>query len=159
MKEYKQLQKFIIGFLIFYFIAGLSTEVFLPGREKDIPMFFSWFLFSHTPDEKSSSQYAVRILEFNDKTLNPPILFNEAYGIVDNPGSPKARALIRKLGPVTMMGTGRESEQLRKLFEQVYLPAPIRYELLFITYDPIQRFKTGEFISIKKLGEFTKNSQ
>src|SRR3989344_4144271 len=157
MKEYKQLQKFIIVFLAFYFIAGLLTEVVLPGREKDFPMFFSWFLFSDTPDEKSSSQYAIRILEFNGKPLNPPVLFNEAYGIVDNPNSPKARALIRKLGSVAMMGTNRESEQLRRLLEQVYLPNSISYELIFITYDPMQRFKNGEFIKI--LGEFTKNSQ
>src|SRR3989338_3047370 len=158
MKEYKQLQKFIVIFLIFYFIAGLSTEVLLPGREKDIPMFFSWFLFDQTPNEKWSTEYAARILEFDGKIFNPPILFNEAYGIIDKPNSSKMRDLIRRLVSSTAMGALRESEQLRRLLEQIYLPAPIRYELVILSYDTIRRFQTGEFADIKKLGEFTKNN-
>jgi hypothetical protein len=156
MEKYKQLQKFIVGFLVFYFVAGLSTEVILPGREKDVPFFFSWFLFSHTPNEKWSTQYTVRILEFDGKVIDPPVLFSEAYGIVEKPKSSKPRDLIRRFGSSTATGRDAESERLRRLFEQIYLPAPIRYELVIISYDPVKRYKTGEFESIQKLGEFTK---
>lgn len=160
MEKYKQLQKFIIGFLVFYFIAGLSTEVFLDGREKDYLPFFSWFLFSHTPPESSSTQFAVRILEFEGKTFDPPVFLNEAYGIIDQPNSPKLRELTRKLGASALMGSAREREQLIILLERIYLPSgPMRYELVLVTYDPIRRFATGELENVKKLGEFTKNSQ
>lgn len=156
MEKYKQLQKFIIGFLVFYFIAGLSTEFFLDGREKDYLPFFSWFLFSHTPDEKST-QYTIRIIEFDGKTFNPPVFLNQAYGIVDQPNSPKLRELIRKLSASTLSGSTRESEQLRMLLEQIYLPeGPIRYELVMVTYNPIRRFEMGELESVRQLGEFTK---
>lgn len=156
MEKYKQLQKFIIGFLIFYFVAGLSTEVFLDGREKDFLPFFSWFLFSYTPPEHSSTQYTVRILEYDGKTFDPPVFLNEAYGIVDQPNSPKLRELLRKLGASTLMGSKRESQQLRMLLEQIYLPSSIRYEVVLVTYNPLRRFETGKVESVKKLGEFYK---
>jgi hypothetical protein len=157
MKEYNRLQKFIIGFLVFYFVAGLSTEYFLKGREKDIPMLFSWFLFIHTPNEKWSSRPAIRIIEQNSVIFDPPVFLDEAYGIIDNPNSPKLRELVRKISSSFVSGSTGENERLIRILEQVYLPAaPVRYELVIATYNPIERFKSGEYESIRKLKEFTK---
>lgn len=75
MKEYNRLKTFIIAFLAFYFVAGLSTEVLLKNREKDLPPFFSWFLFDHVPNETGVTAYAVRIMEYHGEKLDPPVLF------------------------------------------------------------------------------------
>lgn len=154
-KDYVRLKIFLILFLIFYFVAGLSTEIFLPGKEKNLPPFFSWFLFDRVPNDKNLTEYKVRILEYNNKALNPPVFFDQAHGIIDNPQSPKMRILIQRLGQSMERKSEDESLRLRRLLEQVYLPQNLRYEIVIVTYDPILRFKTGQF-EIKILGEFKK---
>ncbi len=153
-KSYRILKNFIFTFLIFYFIAGLSTEILLPGRQKDIPPFFSWFLFNHIPQSQASQQ-AVRILEYQGKTFDPPVYFNQAYGVVEDPRSAKARELIRRLAGALLMEQKEESERLRRIFEQVYLPSSVRYDVVVVTYDPREQLLSGKSPHIRKLGEFT----
>lgn len=155
MKEYQRLKIALIAFLIFYFVAGLSTEIFLPEKEKNLPPFFSWFLFDRVPNQNALNQYTLRLLEYEGKKLTPPVFFNEAYGIIENPQSPKMRILIQSLGQSMERKSEDESLRLRKTLEQVYLPQNLRYEIVIVTYDPILRFKTG-LLEIKVLGEFEK---
>jgi hypothetical protein len=153
MKSYNFLKYFIIAFLVFYFAAGLSTEVFLKGKQKEFIPLFSWFLFDHVPSERSNNRYAVLVLEFNGKKLSSPLLYDEAYGIVNEPQSPKARELIKRLGESIERGEDWQIQRLRSQLEQIYLPKAIRYQIAVINYQPLKRIKTGEFEK-RVVGEF-----
>ena len=154
MKEYKRLKFIIISLLLFYFYAGLSTEIFLPGREKDFPPFFSWFLFSHVPSV-ATEKYAVLILEANGNIIEP-ILFDDAAGVVTEPYSPKARELISRFA-MSIIYQRQEQETLRNQFEDIYLPPKTSYEVAVISYNPVERFKSKKFEVLKSLGKFNTN--
>jgi hypothetical protein len=153
MGGYNKLKVLIFAFLVVYFVGGLSTEVFLKGKQKEFIPFFSWFLFDYVPNEKRVNKYSVRISEYANKKINPPILYENAYGIVDTPQSPKARELILRLGKSLERGNKIESQRLRQLLEQIYLPRPVRYEIVIVTYQPLLRFESGEY-ETKKIAEF-----
>jgi hypothetical protein len=157
VSSYKSLKKIILLVLLFYFSAGLSTEIFMNGKEKDFPPFFSWFLFERVPNEKYSTKYVVNITQIGGEQFNPPVLYGDAKGIVNEPASPKARDLIRFIGLNLNRGSTNESEKLRKYLERVYLPRSTKYEILLITYNPLTYFKTGKIEKSRKLGEYMTN--
>jgi hypothetical protein len=108
------------------------------------------------PNERYQIQYTIRISQYNGKKLNPPVFFYDATGIIENTRSNRARDLIRKLAFSMSMGRTIEAEKLRKVFEQVYLPAPIEYEVVIAKYNPMTRLQTDQYETIKVLGKFKK---
>lgn len=150
MKEYNALKNFIFFLIIFYFISGLSTEIFLSNRQKDFPPFFSWFLFDRVPNAQEIRKFSVLILEVNGKKITPPVLFYDAKGIVAEPDSPKARELIKKLGYA--LQTGAQDLRLQKLLEEAYLPENTKYEIVLVGYDPLLRYKSGNYKIIESFG-------
>lgn len=157
MKEYNKLKFIVLFVIVFYFFAGLSTEIFLSGREKDFPPFFSWFLFDTVPNEKYTTKYTLLIVDVNGKLFNPPVFYNQAKGIVKEPDSPKARDLIRYLATSLVRNDSESIERYRKLLEQIYLPRNTHYEVVAADYNPIVLFKTGKYEKIEKLEEFKTN--
>lgn len=143
MRNYTILKKFIIAFLVMYFIGGLFTEVLPAWRDKSMIPFYSWFLFDTVPNARQVP--ALRILEYRGNVLEPPPLFAEAQGLVDDPQSPKARELIGELSKSIMASQEEEGKRLRAFLEQSFLPPCVRYEVVLIEYDPIERWKTGHY--------------
>jgi hypothetical protein len=92
---------------------------------------------------------------FRGKTIEPPIFYEQAHGIIDNPNSPKSRALIRNLAYSLERKRMDEANRLRSLFEQIYLPGPVKYQVVSVKYNPIKRLTESEY-TVKLLGEFTK---
>ena len=153
MKEYLALKSFIVFLIVFYFISGISTEIFLNNKPKDFPPFFSWFLFSKVPSAKETQKFSVLILEANGRKITPPILFDDAKGIVAEPRSPKARELITNLGGT--MQKGAPDDRLKLLLERLYLPPNTKYEIVLVSYNPLVRFKNGEYGIITSFGEYS----
>lgn len=154
--RYTGFKLLIAGLLISYFVIGLSTEIFLDGKEKNFPPFFSWFLFETVPNKNSKIEYTIRIVEYQGKTIEPPVFYEQAFGIIDNPGSPKSRSLIRTFAYALERKRDDESQRLRRLLEQIYMPGSIKYQVVSVRYDPIKRLTENEY-TVKLLGEFTKN--
>lgn len=155
MNSYKRIKYFVIFSLVFYFVAGILTEVVLPNRQKNFLPFYSWFLFHKVPSETNRIAYGVLILEVNGKVLRKPLLFEEALGIVEEPKSPKATELISSFARSLERKRTKESERYRSTFEDIYLPNNIRYQVAIIQYDPILRYETGKY-KVTKIGEFVK---
>ena len=143
MGNYTTLKKFILAFFILYFVGGLATEVFPAWQDKSMIPFYSWFLFDRVPNDRSTS--ALRILEYRGTIVEPPLLFQEAKGVVKEPRSPKARELISKMTKSIRKNQKEETGHLRESLEQSFLPGCLRYEIVMIKYDPIERWKTGHY--------------
>ena len=153
MVDYNFLKKFIIAFLIIYFIGGLSTLALPAWKDKKLIPLYSWFLFDKVPSEKRTA-HVVRILEYQGRILQPPLLFTEAQDVVAEPRSPKAREIIQELSLGIMRNRDEENKELQKLFEQNFLPPCVRYEIALIEYSPIARWKSDQY-EIKTSKEFT----
>lgn len=149
MRSYSALKLFLLLCIATYFTIGLLTEIF--GKQEIIPI-YSWFLFITVPNEKV--EYAVLLYEYHGKVFQPPIFFQEAKGIVNQPTSAVALSNIQDFGRAESAGNKEESERVRKLFEQNFLPPPARYELVRLRYDPVQRWRKGEIKEFKHIREF-----
>lgn len=141
----------LAAFLAVYASVGLATEIALPGHEKSAIPFFSWFLFTRVPNQMHI--YAVRVLEYEGRTLEPPVLLQGTIGIMANPFSPKTHVLIQEWGRSIAAGATAERQRLRKIFENTFLRPPVRYELILLTYDPLERWRNGT-IRITPIEEF-----
>lgn len=140
-------------FLALYFVLGVSLY-FSKGRDKDFPPLFHWFLFNKVPDERGALQYTARILSSGGAAYETPLLFAEAEHLTKGARSNRARDTLRRLGRALADGNAAEAERLRPAFERAYLPGDTAYEVVLITYRPIERFSRGEIGSLAVLGTF-----
>lgn len=151
MGNYTILKTFVLAFFIVYFVGGLATEILPPWKDKSMIPFYSWFLFDKVPNERHIP--SLRILEYEGNSVEPPLLFAEAKGVVKEPRSPKARELIGALGRSIWKNQEEESRRLREFLEQSFLPLCVRYEIVMIEYDPIERWKTGNYTVMQNSGK------
>jgi len=152
MADYNKLKKYIIVFLIIYFIGGLSTAALPAWKDKSITPFFSWFLFHKVPN--NGQMASVRILEYNGDVFDPPLFFTQAEDVVADPRSQKARQLIHEFLKSIQLKQDKKSEEVRAIFEQNFLPSCIRYEVVALEFNPIERWKSGQY-TVKTKKEFT----
>jgi hypothetical protein len=61
------LKRYIIAFLIIYFLGGLTTVVLPAWQDKSMIPFYSWFLFDNVPNERQMP--ALLILEYRGNIL------------------------------------------------------------------------------------------
>ncbi len=123
-------------------MVGLIIQtVKSPFDAKRYIPFYSWFLFDKVPNKSATIE--LKLLSSGEKVFDPPLAFNKAKGIVTNPRSTQARLVIQKIGEALVRGNINEAERLRRLFEKVFLKIPAKYELVLVTYDPLERWKNA----------------
>ncbi|MCX6819765.1 MAG: hypothetical protein NT019_00525 [Candidatus Adlerbacteria bacterium] len=154
-KELSQLQTLLGIFLGLYFLAGLSTFfLFSSAHDKSFPPFFHWFLFALVPNEHFSTQYTVQLTAYRGKTFTPPELFGEANDIIPEATANRARDGIRHLGKALVAGDTARADVVRAELEAAYFPKDLSWQVVKITYDPIERFKTGTLEKVDVLGTY-----
>ena len=153
MAAYRIWRRWVTLFLAGYFMLGVATLA-LP-RGEVFPL-YSWFLFALVPGHESP--YALRLQEVRGQKLDKPVLFQEAGDLVAEPHSVIARDLVQRLGAAVEKGRTDEQSRLRRVMEQNYLPTPCRYELVVMTYEPLTRWRTGQY-EIRSLGEFVSTGE
>lgn len=105
--------------------------------------FFSWFLFALTPNP--SAEYNFQIITYGEQTFSPPIIYNEAKGIVPSPNSIKVPRLATTMAKALEENQTDEYHTAKRVFESNYLDNQKSiYQLIEINYDPLERWKTGE---------------
>lgn len=141
MQAYRNLRAGVTLFFVACFCGGLATEL-IPGGREVFPV-FSWFLFTKTPNVRA--QFGLLVREAGGREVKPARLYEEADGFVAAPRAIAAQALIQEIGKAWKQGNESEVSRLRRLLEATYLPTPARYDLVWVRYDPIKRWKTGAF--------------
>jgi hypothetical protein len=149
MAAYRIWRTWVALFLGGYFVLGLLTLA-LP-RQEVFPV-YSWFLFALVPGRET--QYAVRLEEVRGQKLAVPLLFQDAEDLVAEPHNVMMRDLVQQFGAAAEKGQTDEQASLRRVMEKNYLPAPCRYELIIMTYEPLTRWRTGRY-DARSIGEHT----
>jgi hypothetical protein len=148
MAAYRILRGWVALFLAGYFSLGLLT-LLLPRREV-FPL-YSWFLFALVPGRES--QYALRLQEVSGQKLAEPLLYQDAESLVADPHSVTVRELVQQFGLAVENGRAREQFRIRRIMEKDHLPSPCRYEVVIITYDPLDRWRTGRY-EVRSLAQY-----
>ena len=139
MKRYRLLVRSICWFLVIYFVGGLLGA--LTPKHEIFPV-SSWFLFPVTPNP--DTKFALRLYRVEGKTLEPPRFYEEADGIVSDPRSIDVYEAVQMLGKAERRGDLPVIARIRRIIDSNSVMPPCRYELVTVTYDPVERWKTGE---------------
>jgi hypothetical protein len=140
MQTYRRLQSLGIGFLVLYFVVGLAS---LATPRQEIFPIYSWFLFATVPNQ--DEKYDVRIYSVGHYKMETPVFYNDgAANIVLDPHSITAYKIIQKMGEAYTRDQMKEFRRYRKLFEKNALWSNTDYEIVKVSYDPIQRWETGK---------------
>ena len=149
----RRLRHRLIIVLIFYFIAGSVSQKLLPGVDEIFPL-FGWSLFSTVPNH--SHRYSVLVHEHNGLELEPPLVFLQAPDSVMTGNRYIATKVVRALGAALDRGDAAEAERHRRMLEETYFLGSGRYEIVFESFDPLEKWRTGDSRVRRSLGEFQK---
>ncbi|MES2307254.1 MAG: hypothetical protein V4507_00185 [Verrucomicrobiota bacterium] len=134
----------IVG-LIAYLIAGILTFDIQKKKSNEKFPIFSWFLFADVP-QKHHVRYTIKIYRADNVDLPQPLMFSEA-ALYSNPKSVSANKLIQDMGRAIEFHDDQWLQQAREVFEQNQIIRVQRYELIKLTYDPVERYQTGKMES------------
>jgi hypothetical protein len=148
MKAYRRLKLGMVLFVALVFFGGLASG---PRRNNETFPFYSWFLFSLTPQAKD--KYAIKVTQYGPHRFKPARFYEHLVGVLGQPHSPTAHKIIQRLGEAVKRGDEEEVAKQRRLLEDNFMPGPSQYWLAEIFYDPVVRYKTGA-VEEKRLREF-----
>ncbi len=138
MLRYRRLQIFVAAALALVMAIGLGGTL-TPSHE--IFPFASWFLFSLVPGRRSEFEVILRVID--NKPVEPGRPFRQADFLVHHPHSIVIHEIIQKLGAAEEARDAKTSRALRRQIEGEFDPAISRYDLVRVTYKPVERWKTG----------------
>lgn len=153
-KAFRWVMWAVPALLIFYFFGGLATK-----RIGEVFPVFHWALFASFSEEVT--RYEVRVVEQDGQRFDPPLRLQEteeysqwmaaSHDIYHTP------KVIRYFGATYEAGREARAEELRAAFERNFLPGDeVRYQLVKLTYNPLERYRTGAVQEASVLGEFSK---
>ena len=149
MKRYRRLQLLAVAALLFQLVVGLSGE--LTSQREFFP-FTSWFLFTLVPHR--IAEYDLVLRSQGDRTLDPPLPYSHAAGYVNQPHSITVYQLIQKFGRAEEAHDDDGSRLLRRQVEAQFAQPGLRYDLVRVTYLPVERWETGRVRETRTLRSF-----
>ena len=147
--SYIGLKIFLVSFLVLYCTGGFLSHQRKP--EQEVYPFFSWFLFPSVP--YIQTEFVILIHEFNGKTIEPPRFSTEIKGVLSFHGAGYYK-ITQELGRGILNENEDKIENLREQFEKLFLSHPVLYEVVQITFDPIERWKTEKILHKKSISMF-----
>ena len=151
--DLRRLRRRLIITLIVYFFAGNASQKMVPGVDEIFPL-FGWSLFSQVPN--LANRYSILIHEHNGRELDPPVAFLLAPDSMVTGNRYIADKVVKALGRAIEKSDKVEVERQRRLLEQNYLLGRVRYELVFESFDPLEKWRTGESRERRSLAELRK---
>ena len=133
--RYQSLERFIVFFLIFCFIAGVITGV---SRSQEMFPFSSWFLYAAPPDFVTI--YEIMVKEYDGQKVDKR--FTELN--ISEYSSLTANVLTQKMGHAIKNDDSEKLEKYRNMFEHRFLVKPATYEIVKVKYDPLERYHDGK---------------
>ena len=145
MKKYRRLQATLIALVVGTFALGMVSAVRPAG---EIFPFASWFLFSLVPQRVTS--YEIRVTEWNGQKFSPPRSIIDVDGLLQNPRSSTVFQLVQRYcaGSTLENGLSEDAKTAWALLSsRMATPKSLFFDVMRITYDPIERSSTGRMIS------------
>ncbi|PZD74015.1 hypothetical protein C1752_01762 [Acaryochloris thomasi RCC1774] len=84
------------------------------------------------------------VYEHNGKGIHPPVTFNKAPDSIAPSRDINAVVVIQKMGKSYLKDDSAGFERFQNLFEKNYLKGEVKYELISETYNPVDKYKSGE---------------
>ena len=118
-----------------YVVLGLLATM-APGFE--VFPFFCWFLFPVTPNIET--RYELVVSEIGGRSLTPPAEY-QSMDLVEDPMAMDLWIAVQDLGRAEENDDTDAVGRLRRRIELNFIPAPNRYRLDRVTFDPLERWR------------------
>jgi hypothetical protein len=154
VQRYNRLKIFAAVLLFGYATAAIVIKGAL-RHEREIFPLFSWSLYSTVPRE--AADYGVRILEVGGRTLNPPLLVEEARPRFPHANQRQLLMAVQSLGRALDGGDTEAVRAYRRLIERHHLRGRgvVHYEVIHRRFNTLARWRTGEFRTLRTVGRFS----
>lgn len=154
---YNVLKIFLVSVIVLYFYAAFHYNDTPTG---ELYPFFSWFVFTIVPSE-FETEYTIRILEYDDKQMHPPVFFKDAYEEYFKKylGIPRYNYMIQTLGESIEAGRAAEIQQRREALEKFFPPQHVVYEIVEVRFNTFKYWESGEFIEVESIAVFTSQNK
>jgi len=147
---------FIAGFYIL--VAFYSAR--LDSRPELFP-FFNWSLFSSSSGDRN--EYALLVRSVDDKPLAQPRLY---YDMKETFMHARQRDInvskvVQELGSALHQKKPGLADEKRRMIEQRFMAdAPrVQYDLVMLSFDPIERLKTGKIQKERVVASYRKSDE
>lgn len=156
--SYERFKGFIVFVLVIYFLVGLYTNYFIEGMRGDIAEvypFASWGLFQTVPNVRT--KHTIRFLEVDGRRFDPPVFFADAHEIYNFRGRWPSDDEVRvfRLANSIERGDREEVRRLREEIERNFSLKDVVYEVVFVSYNPLEFWKNREVRELRVLERFT----
>ncbi len=135
--QYRTMRRVVPALGGAYVVLGLLATM-APGFE--VFPFFCWFLFPVTPNVET--RYELVIDEIGGCPLAQPTEY-QSMDLVEDPMAMDLWIAVQALGRAEAAGDAPSVQTLRRRIELNFIPAPNRYRLDRVTFDPVERWRDG----------------
>lgn len=144
--SYAAHKKLIFGFLAFYFIAGMYVVDRYP--------FFNWGLFTKIPNEQQD--FSIELRAHDGRVFEPALSFSESKFLFDAIGQSPTEytQTISELGAAIDRSDETTVAARRAVLEKIFRGKPFSYDVVKITYDPVELWRTGTYKKKETIASF-----
>ena len=147
---YRSILALLVGYAVLSTVGSFAIGGPRTHPSKELFPFFTWSLFSWVPDTRHL--YVVEVMRIDGNALLPPKDLREIAAFDGE--STLAYKATQELG----RSRGR-NESLRQTFEARYLKnRDVEYRLVRKTYNPLERWRSGEARETEVIAEFASGS-
>ncbi len=147
---YQRLRLLVVALLVMEFVVGMVGYL---TPQKEIFPLASWFLFLLVPHD--TSDYDLLLRAANGVPIDPPRPYSQALALVATPHSIVTYQLVQQFGEAVALRDDTRSRSLRRQIEGQFLVARTQYDLVRNTYQPVERWETGQVRARRTLQSFT----
>ncbi len=151
-----RITKILLLFLFLYFLIGVTARLGMDNEEQ-VYLVSSWYLYSKVPPS-IQKDFTVLVHQVGGKVYSPPLFIDDTQGIVFSSLVDYNHSLVhnvRDLGRAVLFGEKMEITRAQTELESKFITRPISYELVQISFNPIDRWKTGKILQSQSLAKFT----
>ncbi len=150
--KYRAVRRWLPRLGVAYVVLGLLATM-APGFE--VFPFFCWFLFPVTPNIET--RYEIVVSEIGGRGLDAPTEY-QSMDLVEDPMAMDLYIAVQALGRAVSSGDQEQVRRLRERIELNFIPAPNRYRLDRVTFDVLDRWRTGAVQNRQPMGVFTSSA-
>ena len=147
---YQRLRLLAVGLLVVEFGGGMVG--YLTPRKEIFPL-ASWFLFLLVPHH--TNDYDLILRAGDGHPVDPPAPYSQLPALVAAPHSIVTYQLIQQFGDAVASRDDARERSLRRQIEGQFLVPRVQYDLVRNTYQPVERWETGQVRARRTLRSFT----
>ena len=146
---YRRLRRIAVALLAVEFVVGMGG--YLTPRKEIFPL-ASWFLFLVVPHH--TNDYDLMLRAYDGHPVEPPLPYNHAPALIFTPHSIVTYQVVQQLGDAQTHHDDTRVRALRRQLESLFTQPRTRYDLVRNTYQPVERWETGQVRARQTLRSF-----